>query len=83
MIPFGFSGGGEYIQSSEDTFFFCIPYHICKAVCLELHPWLYSAYFCDFHDNPDFGSDGEAYGRNRSNQLLLDTAPYYGEDDKF
>ncbi len=21
MIPFGFSGGGEYIQSSEDTFF--------------------------------------------------------------
>ena len=25
MVPFGFSGGGEYIQSSEDTFF---PYSI-------------------------------------------------------
>lgn len=83
MVPFGFSGGGEYIQSSEDTFFFRIPYHICKAVCLELQPWLYRAYFCDFHDNPDFGSDGEDYGRNRSSQLLLDIAPYHGEDDKF
>ena len=81
MIPLGFSGGGEYIQSSEDTFFSV--FQILKAVCLELQPWLCSAYFCDFHDNPDFGSDREDYGRNRSSQLLLDTAPYYGEDDQF
>lgn len=56
MTPFGFSGGGEYKQSSEDTFFL---YSICKAVCSELWPWLYSPYFCGFHDNPDFGFAGE------------------------
>lgn len=50
---------------------------------MELQPWLYSAYFGGFHDNPDFCFDGEDYGRNRSSQLLLDIAPYHGEDDQF
>lgn len=34
---------------------FCIPHHICRAVCLELQPRPDSAYFCDSHDNSCHG----------------------------
>ena len=34
---------------------FCIPHHICRAVCLELQPRPDSDYFCDSHDNSCHG----------------------------
>ena len=66
MIPFGFSGGGEYIQSNEDTFF-----SVFRITYAEQFVWNLSRGYI------------EDYGRNRSRRLLLDLAPYHGEDDKF
>ncbi|MCI8530386.1 MAG: hypothetical protein HFH82_14780 [Lachnospiraceae bacterium] len=70
MIPFGFSGGGEYIQSNEDTFFLYSISHMQGSLSGTAAVAIYSACFCYFHDNPEFGSDGEGYGRNCSSQLL-------------